>query len=158
MSEVVVRRIRADEAMRYKAVRLRAIRTDPHAYGTTLEHAIGRTDESWRDQAARNATGEECALFLAERDGELIGVAGTQREEEDRGLFGVYQMWVAPEARQAGVGAQLMAALESFARTAGATTMKLRVFPAAPDARRLYLRAGFAGDGDWLTKRLTAGG
>jgi ribosomal protein S18 acetylase RimI-like enzyme len=153
---VIIRRIRADEGLRYKALRLRALKSDPYAYLQTWEKASGRTDESWHEQAARNASGDECALFFAEHDGELVGLAGTMREPGDRELFGVYQTWVAPEARGAGVGAQLQA-LEAFARAAGATTMQLVVYDAAQDARRLYQRAGFVPDGERMIKRLTGG-
>ena len=154
---VAVRRIRATDAMRYREVRLRALRSDPHAFGATYEGALSRTDESWIESATRNARSDDCAIFLAERDDQLVGLAATMREDRGREIFGAYQVWVAPEARGVGVGTRLMAALEDFARSHGAAVMELHVYDAATDARKLYERIGFVQDGGRMKKRLALG-
>jgi GNAT superfamily N-acetyltransferase len=154
-ASIVVRRIRAGDAMQYRELRLRALKTDPHAFGGSYENALDRTHESWIEAATRNSSSNDCALFVAERSDGLIGLAGTMREERGPEVFGVYQVWVAPEVRRGGIGTRLMAALEGFARANGAVVLELTVEDAATDARRLYERVGFAPDGERMKKRLT---
>lgn len=52
-------------------------------------------------------------------------------------------MWVAPEWRGKGVAEALVAAVLSWSRTNGATSVTLRVFDANLAARRFYERIGF---------------
>jgi GNAT superfamily N-acetyltransferase len=144
---VVVRRIRADDAMAYREIRLRALKTDPHAFGSTYENASSRSNESWVESATRNASSDDSAILLAARDDELVGLAATMREALHREIFGVYQVWVAPEARRAGVGTRLMAAIEHWAIEHGASSLALLVTDAAQSARRLYEHCGFLLDG-----------
>ncbi len=56
-------------------------------------------------------------------------------------------MWVAPEARGAGVGLALAQAVTEWARGAGFATLRLDVADANEPAVRLYARAGFAPTG-----------
>ena len=51
--DVTIRRVRADEAMALKAVRLAALADAPTAFGSTYAGEAQRPDEFWRDRAAR---------------------------------------------------------------------------------------------------------
>lgn len=53
------------------------------------------------------------------------------------------RMYVAPEARRAGVGAALLDALEAEARARGLTRLQLETGVHQPAARALYERAGY---------------
>lgn len=74
-------------------------------------------------------------------------------------------MWVAPEARGAGVGKALLAFLEDRARARGAVRLVLDTNKSLAEARTLYARAGYreiARYNDnpyadfWFEKRLSA--
>jgi dihydropteroate synthase len=60
----------------------------------------------------------------------------------------VYAMWVAPEARGAGVGRKLVDAGLAWSRRQGALDVELHVSERHPDAKQLYLRCGFAPTGE----------
>lgn len=53
-------------------------------------------------------------------------------------------MWVAPAGRGRGIGDQLMAQVEQWARDTGAHTLQLSVADGNDKARDLYLRSGFS--------------
>ena len=60
------------------------------------------------------------------------------------GLIGVWGMYVAPGQRGHGVGVDLLeAALQHARGLPGVSWVHLAVTSAAPEARRLYERAGF---------------
>jgi GNAT superfamily N-acetyltransferase len=77
---------------------------------------------------------------VAWRDGRSVGVAMLGLRG-DRGWVG--GMGVAPEARRAGVGEQLMRALIDSARAAGVKHLGLEVLEANDSARLLYEKLGF---------------
>jgi len=112
---VSIRRIRADEGEVYRAVRLAALREAPEAFCSTYADALVRSDESWREQVEENATGEDCALFLAFAEDAAIGLAGIYRDEADREKGELCQVWVAPTHRHAGVAIALMDAVIAWA-------------------------------------------
>jgi GNAT superfamily N-acetyltransferase len=144
---VLIRRIRSDEGLRWREVRLRALQTDPLAYGSTFEGAAARSEREWMTMAAGNATSDDLATFFAIIDEHVVGLAVANRDQERKEIFDVYSVWVAPEARRQRVGTQLLAALEEWVRDRGGSALELMVSDAAPAARALYERAGFRPDG-----------
>jgi GNAT superfamily N-acetyltransferase len=141
--DVLIRRIRADEGLRWREVRLLALRSDPRAFGSTFEAAAARPESDWVASAVGNASSDDRATFFAVDDERIVGLAVVNRDEERADVFAVYQVWVAPEARGRGVGSKLIAALEAWALERGGAVLELLVSDAAPAARRLYEHAGF---------------
>ena len=60
----------------------------------------------------------------------------------------VYAMWVAPDARGAGVGRSLLDAVEGWARDRGSARLVLAVTETNDGARRFYEACGFADTGE----------
>jgi ribosomal protein S18 acetylase RimI-like enzyme len=122
-----------------KPLRLRALREDPDSFGSTLEREQDRADADW-DIWVRNT--------LIAFDGDTaVGMANIKIEAHEAEIFG---MWVAPEARQRGVGEQLLRAL---LERAGERPITLCVAEGAHAARRLYERMGFKPTGNTGTLR-----
>lgn len=145
--EVVIRRIRADEGLRWRAIRLRALESDPLSFGDTVAAALQRPESTWIERARVNATSDHQALLLGSRGATDLALGAVGCDEVHRDVFHLYSFWVAPEARRAGVGRRMLEELESWARTRGATRLQLFVSDTAAPARRLYESAGFASDG-----------
>ncbi len=70
-----IRRIRPDEGLRLRALRLRALADAPMAFGSTLAREEAFPDRIWHERAAGGAGGDERVTFIAERDGQWIGLA-----------------------------------------------------------------------------------
>jgi putative acetyltransferase len=84
-------------------------------------------------------------LFVARRDGVAIGIAalvlgpaGSERPEAE-----LKRMFVAPEARGAGVATALLDAIEATAVELGVTRLVLETGPRQPEAVALYEKHGY---------------
>jgi GNAT superfamily N-acetyltransferase len=142
-----LRRIRSDDAQLARDLRLRALHTDPLSFGSTYPAESPRDDAFWRQSATRHAESDSCAIFLAFSNSAAVGLVRTAADDSRPGVFFIHSMWVAPEARGAGVAAALLTAAEAWAAAHGATVCELMVTDRAPAARRLYTRCGYSADG-----------
>lgn len=144
---IVVRRLRAAEWRLLRDIRLRGLAEVPEAFGQSLADAEARPDEEWRAAARQAATGDRRAWFVAERMGRggrpagAVGIISGRRRPPDTVM--VFSMWVDPAERRAGVGRQLIAAVDGWAASWGGTTTVLWVFASNEPAIRFYGRIGF---------------
>lgn len=140
-----IRQLAAADAAAYRELRLRALREDPDAFGSTYDEMIARplahTAERLRAQAASAGS-----FTLGAFDGALIGVVTLLREDgaKDRHRANVVGMHVAPEVRGRGVGRALLAeACARAARVDGLEQLHLAVVTTNAAARHLYRAMGF---------------
>ena len=82
------------------------------------------------------------AFLVGYRDGVPICCGGVKRLDDRH--CELKRMYVAPEARGAGVGRQLLHALEDAARGLGYEVARLDTGPRQAGARRMYESAGYA--------------
>ena len=124
-------------------LRRRALSESPQAFTThPEEHPALRAFR--QRQAERRKAGNQRSLgaYLA---GTLVGMAAVVREQriKARHRAHLYSVYVAPEARGAGVGRALLEACIAAARELGAEQLELAVSAVNAPAVRLYERAGF---------------
>lgn len=81
------------------------------------------------------------AFYLAWRDGAPIACGALKRV--DAATLEIKRMWVAPEARGAGIAKALLAALETEAARLGAERIVLDTNKALGEAHALYRKAGY---------------
>lgn len=136
----MIRRVDPDEWERFRELRLTALAEAPYAFGSTLARELGFDEETWR---ARLARGRQ---LVAERDGDWLGTVAGVAAEDGSGAE-LVSMWVAPQARGGGLGAELVLAVIDWARAAGHDRLSLWVAEGNQRAERLYLRLGFARTG-----------
>ena len=127
----------------YKALRLRALQESPDAYGSTYEEESLRPDGQWKARLEKAAKSGKDFPILAARGGKPVGLTWAQIDPAESGKVSLYQVWVAPEARGAGVAARLLDAAKAWAQDQGATMLFLGVTCGDTPAVRLYRRAGF---------------
>ena len=90
----------------------------------------------------------EGRLWVAERDGALIGTVGVTVAEDSVIVRG---MAVHPLARGLGAGKTLLRVTEDFARRAGIARLVLYTTPFLKEAIRLYESSGFQFTGDTVS-------
>jgi GNAT superfamily N-acetyltransferase len=108
----------------------------------------------WRDGAARTDPAEVAEIVAAEElvaawlDGRLVGCVRVQRVDAATGEFGM--LAASPEHRGAGIGRELIAYAERWARERGLATMQLELLvpqtwthPVKDSLRRWYTRIGY---------------
>ena len=162
-SEIAVRRVRADEWRRVRALRLEAL-VDPDAemaYFDTFDESSARTDGFWMQRAADASTGRFAAQFVAV-DGEAwVGSAtGLVREAGSIDHLGrtvatrrvdVVGVYVRPSARGAGLIDRLLQAVAAWAGERGADRVTLDVHADNLRAQAAYRRVGFVETGTRYT-------
>jgi len=143
-----VRRIRANEGLAYRAVRLRALQGAPTAYFATYEDEAPLPDDAWQDLARQGAEAMETATFVLDRGGgALAGTVFTRVNIDPPHDAYIGAMWLDEDLRGGGWADALVAAAEGFARAAGSGAAELWVEDDNPRARRLYERLGYVPTG-----------
>ena len=139
---MLVRKLTEDDLEAVWTLRLRALRDNPEAFGSTYEETVAR-GKAWMLQ--RFGQGD-ATLFLGAFEKTLIGMVGLHREAniKDRHKGLVFGMYVLPDRRQHGVGKALMQALIAQAKQlAGLEQLHLAVVTTNAPARHLYRSLGF---------------
>ena len=137
-----LQRIAPDNAHVYRTVRLRALATDPTAFGSTYEREAQLSDEDWRQRALR-CSGAGSTGYLAFDGVAPCGLIACFMNEQHPNCADVISMWVDPTYRRAGVGTALINAVESWAESAGLVELRLMVTSVNSGATRFYERLGF---------------
>jgi GNAT superfamily N-acetyltransferase len=138
-----IRRIRPGEGGRLREIRLRALADAPTAFSSLLADESNRPQAVWDDAAATRSAGDGAATFVAEVNGNWVGLAGGYRPGDGPDVE-LVSMWVAPEARRLGVGRMLVGEVVAWARTIGAPSVGLWVTRGNDAAATLYGGAGFS--------------
>lgn len=155
-SGVTVRRVRADEWSRLRDLRLDAL-GDPVAHLAfleTLEEALARPDDFWRERTVSAASGSDVVQVVAvdEHDrlaGTVTGLVTRPGKPDYRGRrtpdlrAAVVAVYVRPSHRGRGVLQQLLRAVEAWLADQGVRRVHLHVHEQNERARRAYLRAGY---------------
>jgi ribosomal protein S18 acetylase RimI-like enzyme len=148
VSHVQIRLLTRSDAGEFQALRLRALRDNPEAFGSTYAQ---EQDRSLDEIAERLGDGADVASSFVlgaadEPNGPLYGVAGCYREGavKQRHKAAIWGMYVAPEARRRGAGRLLLdAAIARAARWPGVEQLSLSVVTDNVAARTLYVERGF---------------
>ncbi len=135
------------DAADFQALRLRGLREDPTAFGSSDEEERDRPVEAVAERIATNRDGFILGAF---EGASLVGIVGMQRERHLKHAHKMvlWGMYVVPDARGRGVGRQLVdeALRLAFGRP-GIRQVNLGVNAANAPALALYQAAGFTSFG-----------
>ena len=143
-----VRRFRAEEWVAYRDLRLRALTDAPDAFGSTFERESSWPEQHWADRLSTASDSRLQLLLVAEIGGEPVGLVLGFIDPAEPETAHVYQMWVAPHARERGCGTVLLRTVLAWVRGTNARVLTLGVTCGNSSGRRLYERAGFTPLGD----------
>jgi ribosomal protein S18 acetylase RimI-like enzyme len=146
--DVSVRRVRADEGLVLKAVRLAALLESPSAFSSTHGAEAAQPDEHWISRAALGASGAHSATYVAVAGHAVVGMVAGYRPDAAKSSVELVSMWVSPPHRRAGVGSKLVEAVIAWAREIDATSVGLWVTKGNGRAVALYEAAGFCATGE----------
>ena len=138
--------ITAETFPAWRALRLRALRDHPDAFGQPYAQYAAVPPEAALAQFLARQVGGLSRTFGAFVGEELVGTIGIFREERPKEThrMTIVAMYVAPEARGRGIADTLMrAALERARTTDGVLQVHLAVTSHNVAARKLYERHGF---------------
>ncbi|HEY8121914.1 MAG TPA: GNAT family N-acetyltransferase [Myxococcota bacterium] len=129
----------------FRDVRLAALADAPDAFGSTAERERAFPEATWRDRVAASAL--KCS-WLAESEGEPLGIVHAQLDAERPGRAWLMAMWVHPRARRRGVARALAEVVEAWALRQRASTLVLQVTDGNRAAESLYRALGYEPTGE----------
>lgn len=144
MDEVKVVTLNFSDWQQYRDLRLRALKEEPHAYGSTYDDNAGRPDEFWMERLKEAALEKTQWLVFAKLNNKLVGMAGAFAEKEIDNAH-IIAVYVAPEARGKGISKLLMKDLiTKIKRNISVKKITVDVNPEQLAAYNLYKNSGFA--------------
>lgn len=150
-----IRRIGPDEWRELRALRLRALRDAPLAFGSTLERESAYDAAKWRRQATSAAAGTDNVAIVAVADGRFVGMArgylGPSEDLQPQTVAWLIGVYLDPAWRERGVGRALSAEVVGWARECGVAEVHLHVADWNEAARRTYEALGFEASGATTT-------
>jgi GNAT superfamily N-acetyltransferase len=152
VNDFVIRPAMVDDAEAIGSIHVRAWR---HAYRGRMPDelldglSIERRQEGWT-RALSGAASPEARVFVAERDGRVIGFVNTgppqDRNDAEAGRPGtaeLYAIYLEPDVIGTGIGRALFATAVEDLRTRGYLEAFLWVLESNAQTRRFYERAGW---------------
>jgi ribosomal protein S18 acetylase RimI-like enzyme len=92
----------------YKALRLRALKEDPQAFGASYQKNVEYPDEEWKRRLVNGLGGDRNWLLFARENGKLVGMIGAFMEEDSEDTATIISVYVPKEDRGKGISAILM--------------------------------------------------
>ncbi len=141
-----IRRIRPDEGLRLRALRLHALVDAPMAYGSTFAREESYPEALWHERAATGADGGNVVTFVAERGNQLVGMATglvVGLEPKNNSQPTMVGVFVDSSVRRQGVGVELVEQVVSWARARRWTRLIVWITSGNEPAIRLYRRCRF---------------
>lgn len=138
-----IRFLTSEDAAEWLRLRVEALKISPEAFSASQEEYQSL---SINEVKKRLWSGDDDFVAGAFRDGRLIGIAGFYREkgQKSRHKGRVWGVYVAPEARGAGIGGRMMQALlKRGSAIDGVQQILLSVTGTQEPAIRLYHSLGF---------------
>ncbi|MGA9859761.1 MAG: GNAT family N-acetyltransferase [Solirubrobacteraceae bacterium] len=145
---LTIRAVREGDAEPLRRLRLRALAQAPEAFGATVDEEQAHPAEHWLDLARLSAVGDATVVYVAIDDGRWLGMAAGRWYERDRGIAGLWGMWVDPSLRGRGVGERLVRTVRDWAADRNARFLRLGVVRGHEDPTAFYERLGFVRTGE----------
>jgi GNAT superfamily N-acetyltransferase len=147
MGQVIVRRVRPEDAARVKAVRLEMLVDSPLAFLERVDEAAERPYAEFQARIADRASNPDAAQFIADVDGRVVAHAGGWAPPESSGVTMIFAVYVTPAHRGTGLLDRLVDAVAEWSRTMGRPRLELEVIVGNDRAMRAYRRLGFVDTG-----------
>jgi ribosomal protein S18 acetylase RimI-like enzyme len=131
-----------ENALVFRSIRLRALETDPTAFGSTYAREAEISDEQWLQRSIRWSSDGSIG-YLALNGENTCGLVACYTDERDSSRAHVLSMWVDPAHRRVGVGTALIEGISAWAAARHLRELRLMVTNVNTGAIAFYERLGF---------------
>jgi len=143
MESIEIISLKPEDWKQYRDLRLKALKEEPQAFGSTYEDNCKHPDEYWKQRLEDTYTKNTQWLVFAKLNGILVGMAGGFAEKESDNAH-VIAVYVTPEARRKGISKLLMKELVVKIKTNKLIRkVTVDVNPEQVAAYNLYKNSGF---------------
>ena len=140
---ILIHEASPSDATRYRDLRLEALQDSPIAFSADYQQNLGQPAKYWQDRLTMQP--DEATIFLAEHDGELIGMTGVMRSgsPKTRHSAWIWGVYVSPEWRGLRIADELILSCFEWAKPRKIALAKLGVAAVNRAAIKCYERCGF---------------
>lgn len=143
MDNIEIISLKPEDWKQYRDLRLRALKEDPQAFGSTYEDSVKYSDEYWQQRLEDTLNKNTQWLVFARLNGVLVGMVGAFAEKEPDNAH-VIAVYVTPDARGKGISKMLMKELLARIKTnENIKKITVDVNPEQGAAYNLYKNSGF---------------
>lgn len=146
MNKITIKHLAPSEWLKYKTLRLEALKTEPTAFAETYENVIKDSDKVWEERLQKSQAKNGQILLFAEVDKNIVGMVGGfwDLRKKIRHVGHIYGTYVKPNFRSCGIGKLLMLRIINELKTISSIT-KIRIEVNAHNlpAFELYKKLGF---------------
>ncbi len=132
-----IKKLTAEDANKYKNLRLTGSKTNPENFNNTFEEESEKDNEFWRAMLSN----PDRSFYVAEEGNEFISTAGSKKIDQDE--FMIMAVYTLPEFRGRHLAPELINELISEAKQKGVKKMSLHVNERNADAIKVYEKLGF---------------
>lgn len=147
-NDKTIRPLTATDAAFLKRLRLTALQDTPTAFGSTYARESAFSDDEWKTKAATWSNGTTGTCWIAVDGDDPVGIAAGYIAADAPDVVNLVSMWISSKHRRRGIGAQLVARIEAWAKRVGVPTIQLHVTEGNTAAIELYKRCGFEFTGE----------
>ena len=145
-----IRPIRPQEVVRFRELRLTALKDSPKAYGSTSEAEGLMSMDAWKAWVAERP---ERLVLVAEEGGKFVGTVSAAPYQGHADAFVLFALWVAPAQRRTGLGRRLVETVLTWAATTARNRVFVHVAADNEPSFALFRALGFKDTGQRLTLR-----
>jgi RimJ/RimL family protein N-acetyltransferase len=140
---ITTREVTSADTMPFRELRLEALQDSPTAFSADYQQNLNQPPKYWEDRLSMEE--DEATIFLAEHEGNLIGMTGIARGGSPKTRHGawIWGVYVSPEWRGLRVAEELISLCLTWAKARKIFIVKLGVAATNQPAIRCYERCGF---------------
>ena len=139
---IEIHRIKEDEGMLLRTVRLAALTDSPGACGAKLEDERKKPMVEFEEAARSHSQSEKSTTFLATQSNSAVGQIGAFFETTEGRAY-ICAMWVSPKVRRQAIGTRLFNAAAEWLHQRGAEQIHAWVADSNEAAIEFYRQLGF---------------
>lgn len=149
-TNIIIRKALTDDFESIKRMMLQALETDPTAFTASQAEYMRNSDYWWNMYIDPYLRAITASMFLAEENGETVGMIGVlySTKERSQHVSTIVWFYVAPEHRSKKIGSALInASLEDIKSRHGIKKINLTVTSNQKHAIAMYEKNGFVEGG-----------
>ncbi len=139
---MTVRELNKTDSKLFKTIRLRALASDPDAFGETIATARLTSDVQWETRLAEILDGKS-SVFLVQDGPDPVGMCAVGQDASDVQAAFFWGVFVDSGHRKSGIGSLLMQSAEAWARNRKCLIVRTKVASPNEGAITFYKRLGY---------------